>query len=82
MNNNKKTINKCFYSYPFSYLNRLFPSTIYDDVEMLEFEGNEFPAPKGWDEVLTILYDDYMVPPPLEERIPLHGFEKVQFLDD
>ena len=82
MNNNKKTFNKCCYSFPFNYLNRLFPSEIYEDVEMVVFEEYEFPAPMVWDEVLTILYGDYMTPPPLEERVPLHGFERVQFLED
>lgn len=81
-NNNRVTMNKCFYSYPFDYLDRLFPKEIYEDVEMVEFEGHEFPAPKGWDKVLTILYGDYMTPPPQEERVPLHGFENVVFFDD
>lgn len=80
-NNKNETKSKCFYSYPFDYLDRLFPKEIYANIEMLEFEGHLFPAPKGWDEVLTILYGDYMTPPPIEERIPLHGFENVQFLD-
>ena len=27
-----------------------------------------FPAPKEWDEYLTIEYGDYMIPPPPEKR--------------
>lgn len=80
-NNHKDTKNKCIYSYPFSYLDRLFPSSIYKGTDTMEFEGHLFPAPEGWDEVLTILYDDYMEFPPEEERIPLHGFTDVLFFD-
>jgi lipopolysaccharide cholinephosphotransferase len=81
LNNRKSTKNKCFYSYPFNLLDRLFPSELYANTEMLEFEGFMLPAPKGWDKILTILYGDYMTPPPMEERVPSHGFGKVQFLD-
>ena len=82
MNNYKKTKNKCIYSYQFNYLNRLFPREIYEDVEMLNFEGYNLPAPKGWDKSLRILYGDYMTLPPIEKRVPLHGFEKIQFIED
>lgn len=34
----------------------------------LEFEGDRYPAPAGWDRILTHLYGDYMVPPPPGER--------------
>jgi len=39
------------------------------------------PIPKGWHESLTIMYGDYMVPPPLEERVSPHGYEAMEFLD-
>lgn len=82
LNNHKDTQYKCFYSYPFGYLNYLFPSKIYIEDEMLEFEGNMFPVPKGWSEALTILFGDYMTPPPMDKRVPMHGYENVEFLDD
>lgn len=34
----------------------------------LEFEGQPFPAPAGWDELLKNMYGDYMRLPPPEER--------------
>lgn len=80
--NHRETKNKCIYCYPFDYLDRLFPSTVYKSIEMMEFEGYIFPAPTGWDQILTILYDDYMQLPPVEKRLPLHGFTSVLFEDD
>jgi lipopolysaccharide cholinephosphotransferase len=79
--NRNNTKYKCCYSYPFSFLNRLFPSDVFGDVKMLEFEGHMLPAPKSWEKVLTILYGDYMTLPPVEERVPMHGYDKVVFLD-
>lgn len=71
----------CMYTYPYDYLDRLFPRHVFEGTEMVEFEGYRLPAPKGWHEVLTILYGDYMTPPPPEHRVPLHGFEQIVFDD-
>lgn len=79
--NQKKTKYKCIYSYPFYYLDRLFPSYVYDEIELLDFEGYKFPAYKNWDEVLTIIYGNYMTLPPVEERVPSHSLDKVRFID-
>lgn len=38
-----------------------------DCVPML-FEGKEYPAPKGYRELLTNMYGDYMTPPPKDEQ--------------
>ena len=48
---------------------------------MLEFEGHLFPAPGKWDELLTIIYGDYMTPPSEEKRVPMHGYNNVQFFE-
>lgn len=77
-----RTKYKCIYSYPYHFLNRLFPSEAYQEVDMLPFEGYHFPAPKGWDLILTELYGDYMTPPPIEKQVPLHGFSSIKFFDD
>lgn len=34
----------------------------------LEFEGHIFPAPVGWDALLTNMYGGYLTPPPEEDR--------------
>ena len=39
----------------------------------LEFEGHMLMAPKGWHEVLTVIYGDYMQLPPEEQRVPSHS---------
>lgn len=80
-NNHKNAKYKCFYSYSFNYLNRLFPSEVFNEIELLEFEGHMFPGPKGWDKVLTIIYGDYMTMPSIDERVPKHAQEQVVFLD-
>ena len=39
----------------------------------LDFEGVKLMAPKGWHEVLTWVYGDYMELPPEEKRVPAHS---------
>lgn len=45
-----------------------------DSVE-IEFEGEKFPAPVGWDEYLTDLYGDYLPEPPKEKQKTHHAFK-------
>lgn len=40
----------------------------YDNTVDLEFEGYEFKALQGYDELLTLVYGDYMTLPPIGER--------------
>lgn len=40
----------------------------FDQTVELEFEGHLFPAPAGWEELLSNMYGDYMTPPPETER--------------
>ena len=55
-------------------LSEIMESSAYDDVVMLEFEGQQRYAPKDWDYVLKQLYNEYMVLPPLEKRITHHDY--------
>ena len=41
----------------------------------VEFEGRTLPAPKGYSEVLSGIYGDYMELPPPEKRVTHHSFE-------
>jgi len=42
------------------------------DVAYIPFEGHEFPVPIGYDKVLTAMFKDYMVLPPVEKRVSPH----------
>lgn len=71
----------CIFSYSVRALRFLLPADIYQQTGMLEFEGHLFPAPGKWDELLTIIYGDYMTPPSEEKRVPMHGYNNVQFFE-
>lgn len=46
----------------------VFPSACFAECERLSFRDGQFSAPAGYDELLTVLYNEYMVLPPEEER--------------
>ncbi len=50
----------------------LYPSRCVRQTVELPFEDMMIPCPAGTDEYLTVLYGDYMQPPPPEERSPGH----------
>ena len=41
----------------------MFPSEIYTETEMYQFEDVQLPGPKNYDFYLKQLYGDYMKPP-------------------
>lgn len=45
----------------------------YEDRVLVDFEAAKFYAPKGYHEILTGLYGDYMQLPPEEKRVAEHG---------
>lgn len=56
------------------YLRKVIDKRVFDEVEMMMFEGQEFPVPSGWREVLEKLYgNNYMKLPPQEQRVTIHG---------
>ena len=44
----------------------------YEGFVLVEFEGRQFKAPKGYDDVLRNLFGDYMQLPPEEKRVAHH----------
>ena len=53
----------------------IMPADIFADVVWVEFEGQMFPAPVGYDTFLSSLYGDYMPEPPVEKRRTHHSFK-------
>lgn len=49
------------------------PRYCFDETIEVEFEGEKFTAPKGYDVYLTNKYGDYMTPPPPDKQKPSHG---------
>ena len=52
-----------------------------DNVEDAPFEDTQLMIPKGWHEVLTLLYGDYMQLPPEEQRVPAHSSMEIEVYD-
>lgn len=55
-----------------------YPKRIYEGTDTVTFEGLEMPCMKGYDEYLTMVFGDYMTPPPKEKQVPHHD---VAYLD-
>lgn len=53
----------------------IIPAEVFADTVEIEFEGEKFPAPIGWDKYLTCLYGDYLPEPPKEKQKTHHGFK-------
>lgn len=53
----------------------IIPAEVFTDCVDIEFEGEMFPAPIGYDTYLTCLYGDYMPEPPVEKRKTHHSFK-------
>ena len=52
-----------------------FPISYMNEFVKVEFEGNKFKAIKEYDSFLKGIYGDYMILPPIEERINKHSFK-------
>ena len=48
------------------------PRRCFSDYVSLQFEGQKFQAMRGYNQMLSIAYGDYMTPPPVEKRVGLH----------
>ena len=51
-------------------------------VEDADFEDTRLMIPKGWHEVLTEVYGDYMKLPPVDKRVPTHSSQQIEVWDD
>lgn len=53
----------------------ILPAEVFEEAIELEFEGERFFAPIGYDAFLTSLYGDYLPEPPVEKRKTHHSFK-------
>lgn len=53
----------------------IIPAEAFAEAVEIEFEGQMFPAPVGYDTYLTCLYGDYLPEPPKEKQKTHHGFK-------
>lgn len=57
-------------------IKHLWPKEDFEKYMFMEFEGRKFMVCSGYDRHLRLLFGDYMEFPPVEQRIPHHGFNK------
>ena len=57
------------------YLKDIISRDVYNESIYIDFENDRFIAPGGYDQYLSSIYGDYMTPPPIEERVPIHSFD-------
>ena len=74
----KKTQYITSMSSPYGYTKEIMPSSMFESVTEIEFEGQLFYAPSRPYEYLTRLYGDYMTPPPVDQRENRHGIIEVK----
>ena len=63
-------------SYPPEAYNH-YPRELFFGVQYVPFENHEFPIPVHHKEILTILYGDYMTPPPEKDRVGHHFLKAI-----
>ena len=52
---------------------RFFDKSVFSEQIPMEFEGKTFMAPVKYHECLSMLYGDYMTPPPADKQVSNHG---------
>lgn len=57
----------------YSLERNVFQKKDFDGIEYHEFEGFQFPIPKGYDRILNTIYPNYMKLPPINQRGEWHG---------
>ena len=54
---------------------KVFKREWFEQSVMLEFEGKQYSAPRGYDAFLRDIYGDYMQLPPEDKRCSHHSFK-------
>lgn len=55
--------------------NIIFEKSMFDDLIQAKFENKKYLIPARYDEYLTAIFGDYMLLPPMEERVSHHSFD-------
>lgn len=55
-------------------IREIIPAEVFSDIIEVEFEGQKFPAPIGYDIYLRSLYGEYEKDPPLEKQKTHHSY--------
>lgn len=58
----------CYYIWSKKKFFARFSSDLFKDISEMEFDGYMLPVPAEWHRYLTVVYGDYMTPPPPEKR--------------
>jgi lipopolysaccharide cholinephosphotransferase len=56
------------------YNSGIFETADFAETVKIEFEGESYPAPAGYDAILRVDYGDYLQLPPEEQRVSGHDF--------
>lgn len=70
--NAKKTTRLFGSNYIMSELGIVYEKKWYEKAVPVQIDEDYFDGPAGYDEVLTMMYGDYMTPPPESDRVPFH----------
>lgn len=80
--NSKLNTKQFFFSnYTVANLSRSFDTAWFRETIVGKINGEEYPIPKGYDNILKNIYGDYMKLPPIESRVPVHVKEEYVKID-
>lgn len=73
LSNKQQTKKKASYNTVFEDLHKLYENDVMDHIILAPFEDTEVYITAGYHQCLIDMFgNDYMTPPPLEKRIPIH----------
>lgn len=75
IHNNRSTAYWVSFGSNYSHITETMPKDKYLPSKHLKFEGILFKVPADYDFVLSRLFGDYMVPPPVSQRVGRHAVE-------